>query len=86
MKDRKSSGTVLFFRSPQRREWPAKEKLEGIYRFARARRWKVVTIEAPGTAAAARAAVSGWSPLGCLVDMDASRHVFPPSAEKMQPA
>ena len=76
MKTRKSSGTVLFFRSPQRREWPTKEKLEGIYRFARARRWRVVTIEAPRTAAAARAAVSGWRPLGCLVDMDASRRVF----------
>lgn len=68
--------TVLFFRSPQKREWPAKEKLAGVYRYARARKWHIVTLDAPQSAAEAKLVVDSWRPLGCLVDMDASRRIF----------
>lgn len=70
------SNTVLFFRSPQRREWPANEKLKGIFRFARARQWKVITLDAPKTEIEARTTIAGWKPMGCLVDMNASRRIF----------
>ena len=76
MNSEKAANTVIFFRSPQRREWPANEKLEGIYRFARARQWKVITLDAPKTEMEARATIAGWKPMGCLVDMNASRRIF----------
>lgn len=86
MNSKKAAETVLFFRSPQRREWPANEKLEGIYRFARARRWNVVTLDPPQTEVQLRETITGWRPIGCLVDMDASRRIFTANALSGVPA
>lgn len=80
MKHKAYDGTVLFFHSPQRRYYPEKEKLAGIYRFARARNWRVQILEAPADATEARTLVRSWQPIGCLVDMDASRRLFTTAA------
>ena len=81
-----SSPVVLFFRSPQRRDWPANEKLSGIYRYARARRWLVQTLDAPRSAGELEKLIAAWNPIGLMVDMDASRRLFTPAALRGLPA
>lgn len=76
MDKKETSRTVLFFRSPQLRSWPAKEKLSGIYRYARARRWLVQVLDPPRSAREVRSQVAAWKPLGVLVDMGIERRFF----------
>ena len=71
-----SSPTVLFFHSQQRDRGPAEEKLRGIYRFARACGWSIMTLEAPESRSEVREQVRSWQPLGCIVDMNESSKYF----------
>lgn len=75
-----SSPTVLFFHSQQRDRGPAEEKLRGIYRFARACNWNVMTLEAPRSSIEVREQIESWQPLGCIVDMNESSKYFTASS------
>ena len=66
---------VLFFQSTIRKSW--REKLAGVFRFARERGWLIQVIERSATPGSIRAALRTWSPLGCIVDRAHSRGMPP---------
>ena len=57
---------VLFFQSTQRKSW--RQKLAGVYMFARERNWFVQVVERYAGARDIRQAINSWRPIGCLVD------------------
>ena len=57
---------VLFFQSTLRKSW--REKLAGVFRFARERGWLMQVIERAETPQSIREAIATWRPVGCLVD------------------
>ena len=57
---------VLFFQSTTDKSW--RDKLEGVYRYAKNVGWQIHVIEAPSTQQVIRKALSIWQPIGCLVD------------------
>lgn len=76
MDEKSSKQTVLFFHSQQRDRGPAEEKLRGIFRFARACNWSVITQEAPKSGSEVHAQIRAWHPVGCIVDMNESSKYF----------
>ena len=57
---------VLFFQSTQRKSW--RQKLAGVYMFARERNWFVQVVERYDGTRDIRHAIDVWKPIGCLVD------------------
>lgn len=58
--------TVLFFQSTLNKSW--RDKLSGVYRFARERSWFVQVVSRFSSPSEIRRALKEWQPLGCLVD------------------
>lgn len=57
---------VLFFQSTTQKSW--RDKLTGVYRFAREAGWQVQVVEANSSPAAVRTMLKIWQPIGCIVD------------------
>ena len=57
---------ILFFQSTIRKSW--RQKLAGVYRFARERDWFIQVVDRRATAKEIRSSIREWSPLGCIVD------------------
>ena len=57
---------VLFFQSTTSKSW--RDKLAGVYRFAREAGWQVQVVNARGTRAEIAEALDLWRPIGCIVD------------------
>jgi hypothetical protein len=57
---------ILFFQSAQDKSW--RDKLSGVYRFARERSWFVQVVSRFSSPNEIRRALKEWQPLGCLVD------------------
>ena len=57
---------VLFFQSTTDKSW--RDKLEGVYRYAKTVGWQIHVVEATADRQVIRKALSVWKPIGCLVD------------------
>ena len=57
---------VLLFQSTMNKSW--RDKLSGVYRYARERRWFVQVVSRFSTPAEIRQSLREWQPRGCLVD------------------
>ena len=66
---------VLFFQSTVRKSW--RQKLAGVYAFAREHDWFVQVVDKYATVDDVRRAFAEWHPVGCLVDC-AMRRGAPP--------
>ena len=66
---------VLFFQSTTRKSW--RQKLAGVYAFAREHDWFVQVVDKYATVDDVRRAFAEWHPVGCLVDC-AMRRGAPP--------
>ena len=58
--------TILFFQSTLNKSW--RDKLAGVYRFARERCWFVQVVSRFATCGEIRQSLKEWQPIGCLVD------------------
>ena len=67
--------TVLFFQSTLNKSW--RDKLAGVYRFARERRWFVQVVSRFATRAEIRRSLKEWQPIGCLVDRGMDKGAAP---------
>ena len=70
---------VLFFQSTTQKSW--RDKLTGVYRFAREAGWLVQVVDANIPQQGIRATLDLWQPIGCIVDRalahdDELTHVF----------
>ena len=61
-----SEKTILFFHTSVRQAWI--KELDGAYRFARAKGWRVQVIEPTKRPPAIQTLLDFWKPLGCIVD------------------
>lgn len=57
---------VLFFQSTTDKSW--RDKLEGVYRYAKSVGWQIHVIEADSSPTTIRQALKLWNPIGCMVD------------------
>lgn len=57
---------ILFFHTSQRQSW--RKELDGAYRFARARDWRVQVIEPRAKSVPVHQLLDLWNPVGCLVE------------------
>ena len=76
---RMSEKTILFFHTSVRQAWI--KELDGAYRFARAKGWRVQVIEPTKRPPSIQKLIDFWHPLGCVAECSGtpSDH-FDPSA------
>lgn len=58
--------TVLFFHTSHRQAW--RKEIDGVYRFAKTRGWRVQVIEPTKRPPRIEALIRFWNPIGCLVE------------------
>lgn len=59
---------VLFFQAATLRSKAWRDKLAGIYNYARKKRWQVQTVQYGASAEEIRHMLRIWKPIGCIVD------------------
>ena len=58
--------TVLFFHTSRREAW--RKELDGAYRFARTRGWRLQTVDPTPMPPAIPELISFWNPVGCIAE------------------
>jgi len=58
--------TVLLFHTSRRESW--RKELDGAYRFARFRGWRLQTVESTPKPSAIPELINFWNPVGCIVE------------------
>ena len=66
---------ILFFQSAQDKSW--RDKLSGVYRFAREKDWLVQVVNHDVQSLNIRRLMAQWKPIGCLVDRAATNSSAP---------
>ena len=66
---------ILFFQSAQDKSW--RDKLAGVYRFAREQDWLVQVVNRDVQPMNIRRLMAQWKPIGCLVDRAATDSAAP---------
>ena len=63
--------TLLFFHTSQRHAW--QKELDGAFRFARTRKWRIQVVEPMRSRPHVGELVSLWNPIGCIVECSAEK-------------
>lgn len=66
--------TVLFFHTSQRQAW--RKEMNGAFRFAKTRRWRIQTIEPTKRPPRIEALLRFWNPIGCLVECSGATSTY----------